>query len=54
MTWLRESLSADRFATIEPLLTMSLVYNTAQLTAKYLTSKLQPEAKVLCFGNSGL
>ena len=30
---------------------MDKFYNTAQLTAKYLCAKLQPNAKVLVFGN---
>ena len=52
---MRDELTAERFAIVEPLLLVkNLVYNTAQLTAKYLTTKLQPEAKVLCFGNEGL
>ena len=54
VSWMRSELTAENFAIAEPLLTVSLVYNTAQLTAKYLATKLEPEAKVLCFGNAGL
>ena len=40
VAWLREQLDAERFAVVEPYLTKNLFYNTAQLTAKYLRSKL--------------
>ena len=49
--WLRDDLSAEKFSTIEPMLTKSLVYNTAALTGTWLKTKLEPGAKILCLGN---
>lgn len=48
---LRDGLSADKWAEIESMVNKNIVYNTAQLTAKYMRSKLQPNDKVLVFGN---
>ena len=39
---IREDLSAEKFAEIEAKLTKSVVYNTAQLTGRYLKKNLEP------------
>ena len=49
--WLRTDLPAEKFAIVEPILTKNLVYNTAQLTGKWLQRSLEPNAKILTFGN---
>jgi len=50
-SWLKNNLSPEKFAQIESAMTKDIVYNTAQLSAKYLLQQLQPGDKVLTFGN---